>query len=105
MGTPEGTGGRSSILPARALQHPETSASTMRPLPVTFSIAMMAVFSVLPVAAQPNGLPPGGPPPGAPHPRDPILLPETTKKISPNVHVIPDADTTPGVPNVGIVIG
>ncbi len=38
-------------------------------------------------------------------PRDPILLPETTKKISPHVYVIPDTDTTPGVPNVGIILG
>ena len=38
-------------------------------------------------------------------PRDPLLLPETTKKISPHVYVIPDTDTTPGVPNVGIILG
>lgn len=72
----------------------------MRPPSVTVSFALLAALSVIPLAAQPSG-----PPPSGPRPRDPILLPENTKKIAPNVYVIPDADTTPGVPNVGIVIG
>ncbi|CAN5583142.1 MBL fold metallo-hydrolase [soil metagenome] len=38
-------------------------------------------------------------------PRDPLILAETTQKITPHVLVIPDSDTTPGVPNIGIVVG
>jgi glyoxylase-like metal-dependent hydrolase (beta-lactamase superfamily II) len=34
-----------------------------------------------------------------------LVLAGTTQKISEHVYVIPDADTTPGVPNVGIVVG
>jgi glyoxylase-like metal-dependent hydrolase (beta-lactamase superfamily II) len=41
----------------------------------------------------------------APKPRDPMVLPETTKQISPHVYAIPDTDTTPGVTNIGIIIG
>ena len=41
----------------------------------------------------------------APKPRDPMVLPETTKQISPHVYAIPDTDTTPGVPNIGIIVG
>jgi glyoxylase-like metal-dependent hydrolase (beta-lactamase superfamily II) len=47
----------------------------------------------LPLLAQP------------PKPRDPMVLPETTKQISPHVYAIPDTDTTPGVTNIGIIIG
>jgi glyoxylase-like metal-dependent hydrolase (beta-lactamase superfamily II) len=53
---------------------------------------LLAIIT-LPLLAQP------------PKPRDPILLPGTTKQISPHVYAIPDTDTTPGVPNVGIIIG
>ena len=38
-------------------------------------------------------------------PHDSLVLPNTTQKITPHVFVIPDTDTTPGVPNVGIVVG
>jgi glyoxylase-like metal-dependent hydrolase (beta-lactamase superfamily II) len=38
-------------------------------------------------------------------PHESIVLPGTTEKISAHVYVIPDPDTTPGVPNVGIVVG
>ena len=34
-----------------------------------------------------------------------LLVGGTTQKISQHVYVIPDADTTPGVPNVGIIVG
>jgi glyoxylase-like metal-dependent hydrolase (beta-lactamase superfamily II) len=34
-----------------------------------------------------------------------MVLPETTKQISPHVFAIPDTDTTPGVTNIGIIIG
>jgi glyoxylase-like metal-dependent hydrolase (beta-lactamase superfamily II) len=34
-----------------------------------------------------------------------MVLPETTRQISPHVYVIPDTDTTPGVTNIGIIIG
>jgi glyoxylase-like metal-dependent hydrolase (beta-lactamase superfamily II) len=38
-------------------------------------------------------------------PRDPLILAETTQKITAHVLVIPDSETTPGVPNIGIVVG
>jgi glyoxylase-like metal-dependent hydrolase (beta-lactamase superfamily II) len=34
-----------------------------------------------------------------------LVLAGTTQKVSEHVYVIPDPDTTPGVPNVGIVVG
>lgn len=40
-----------------------------------------------------------------PKQRDPIVLPETTKQISPHVYAIPDTDTTQGLPNIGIIVG
>ena len=43
--------------------------------------------------------------PAAPAPRDPFILADTTQQIAPNVYVIPDKDSTPGVPNVGIIVG
>jgi glyoxylase-like metal-dependent hydrolase (beta-lactamase superfamily II) len=43
--------------------------------------------------------------PAQPAPRDPFILADTTQQISPNVYVIPDKDSTPGVPNVGIIVG
>lgn len=38
-------------------------------------------------------------------PRDPLVLANTTQKVSAHVSIIPDTDTTPGLPNVGIVVG
>jgi glyoxylase-like metal-dependent hydrolase (beta-lactamase superfamily II) len=34
-----------------------------------------------------------------------MVLPETTKQISPHVYAIPDTDTTQGLPNIGIIVG
>jgi glyoxylase-like metal-dependent hydrolase (beta-lactamase superfamily II) len=38
-------------------------------------------------------------------PNESLVLPNTTQRIAPHVFVIPDTGTTPGVPNVGIVVG
>jgi glyoxylase-like metal-dependent hydrolase (beta-lactamase superfamily II) len=35
----------------------------------------------------------------------PMLAAGTTKKLSPHVFTIPDSDSTPGVPNIGFVVG
>lgn len=75
----------------------------MRSVFVTIFCTLLAASSALPLRAQATQSAQAPPPQAAP--RDPILLPETTQKISPNIYVIPDKDTTPGVPNVGIIIG
>ena len=41
----------------------------------------------------------------APAPPPSMLIPGTTEKISAHVHAIPDKDTRPGVPDVGIIVG
>ena len=65
--------------------------------------SLLAAVLLLSFAAQAAPQPPTQAAPA--NPPDPILRPERTRKVSPHIYVIPDLDTTMGVPNVGIVIG
>ncbi len=59
----------------------------MKPPTAISTIVLAATFTTL--QAQPG----------------PLIRSGNTHKISPHVYVIPDTDTTPGIPNIGIVVG
>ena len=61
----------------------------MKPTAAITNIVLTAALISLPCQAQPG----------------PLVRSGNTQKISPHVYVIPDTDTTPGIPNIGIVVG
>jgi glyoxylase-like metal-dependent hydrolase (beta-lactamase superfamily II) len=61
----------------------------MKPPTAIATILLTTIFLSLPSQAQPG----------------PLIRSGNTQKISAHVYVIPDTDTTPGIPNIGIVVG
>ena len=61
----------------------------MKPPTAIATILLTAALTTLPSQAQPG----------------PLIRSGNTHNISPHVYVIPDTDTTPGIPNIGIVVG
>jgi glyoxylase-like metal-dependent hydrolase (beta-lactamase superfamily II) len=61
------------------------------------ALAFCSSMGLLALLVHASAQPPAGPP-------DPLVLPNTTARLSPHVYVIPD-NNIPLVPNVGIIVG